>query len=383
MVVGKTGITIAQVAFLGVGVTAAALLLPLPPPVLGAAAAALVLEIIVVTGFVLIQRDGAVRRVVSLLRRWSWHTVADRVQGLVALDDLARGVLSPTPGTVHGLDRSASARMGHRKRRGLSDPPVARIADLVADGAVHRRRRIAVSFLAFSVPARLGVLEGGYMAVFAALGLASGGGLSLALVRRLRLIVWSLLGVAVLLVHRATAARRADAIMARSAAVPGLVTVPRELTDVRRSFLLLVLRLSIARPWLTVALSIALAMISLAYARMALTFETSSVRLLPQNRVYVQRFQHYLQEFGDLNDIVIVVESPDIERSKDYAERLADELARPPLSVARVNYRIDPERFGGRALLYLSTDELADLRDGWPSTTSSSRSMPPGRRSLG
>ena len=131
----------------------------------------------------------------------------------------------------------------------------------------------------------------------------------------------------------------------------------------RRSLLLLVLRLSIARPWLTVALSIAVAMISLAYARMALTFETSSVRLLPQNRVYVQRFQHYLQEFGDLNDIVIVVESPDIERSKDYAERLADELARPPLSVARVNYRIDPERFGGRALLYLSTDELADLRD--------------------
>ena len=227
MVVGKTGITIAQVAFLGVGVTAAALLLPLPPPVLGAAAAALVLEIIAVTGFVLIQRDGAVRRVVSLLRRWSWHTVADRVQGLVALDDSLAAFYRRRPGrftaliALHLLAWVIGSVEVYLILRWLGFAiswPTALFIDAAGS---------AVSFLAFSVPARLGVLEGGYMAVFAALGLASGGGLSLALVRRLRLIVWSLLGVAVLLVHRATAARRADAIMARSAAVPGLVTVPR------------------------------------------------------------------------------------------------------------------------------------------------------------
>src|SRR5262245_14793946 len=127
--------------------------------------------------------------------------------------------------------------------------------------------------------------------------------------------------------------------------------------------LLPILRLSIARPSLTVALSLALAVIGLVYARTTMTFETSSVRLLPPHRVYVQQFEHYRQEFGELDDIVIVVKSEDIERSKDYAARLADELGRPPSSVRRVTYRIDPERFGGRALLYLSTDQLADLRD--------------------
>src|SRR5262249_36144130 len=97
MVVGKTGITIAQVAFLGLGVTAALLLVPLPPVVLGAAAVALVLEIIAVTGFVLIQREGAVRRVVSLLRGWSWHTSADRLQGLIPLDDSLAGFYGRRP----------------------------------------------------------------------------------------------------------------------------------------------------------------------------------------------------------------------------------------------------------------------------------------------
>jgi hopanoid biosynthesis associated RND transporter like protein HpnN len=127
--------------------------------------------------------------------------------------------------------------------------------------------------------------------------------------------------------------------------------------------LAVLLRLSTARPWATIALCLALAGGALLYTAKALSFETSSVRLLPQSRVYVQEFQRYLGEFGELNDIVIVVESEDIEQAKEYAARLADELTRPPLSVARATYRIDPDRFGGRALLYLSTEQLADLRD--------------------
>jgi len=131
----------------------------------------------------------------------------------------------------------------------------------------------------------------------------------------------------------------------------------------KRSLSLLLLRLSIARPWLTVTLSLALAAIGIIYARTALTFETSSVRLLPPHRAYVEQIKHDQQEFADLDDIVIVIESKDIERSKDYAARLAKELGRLPSSIGRVTYRIDPERLEGRALLYLSTEELADLRD--------------------
>lgn len=127
--------------------------------------------------------------------------------------------------------------------------------------------------------------------------------------------------------------------------------------------LLALLQLSIARPALTVALGLVAAAAAVVHAGGALTFETSSVRLLPPHRVYVQQFDRYLQEFGELNDIVVVVESNAPEQAKDYAARLANLLTAPPLRAARVTYRIDPDRFAGRALLYLSLERLTALRD--------------------
>ena len=122
-------------------------------------------------------------------------------------------------------------------------------------------------------------------------------------------------------------------------------------------------RWATVRPWLTIAVCLALAGVGLFYTARRLTFQTSSVELLPPERVYVERFKQYLADFGELNDIVIVVEAPQVEQAKVFAGRLAGELTGPPLNVSRVTYRIDPERFAGRALLYLSTDQLAELRD--------------------
>ena len=124
-----------------------------------------------------------------------------------------------------------------------------------------------------------------------------------------------------------------------------------------------VVRGATARPALTIALCLLLAALGLVYTARTLTFQTSSVELLPPDRVYVQRFKHYLRDFGELNDIVIVIEASQIEHAESFATRLADELRRPPLSAPRVTYRVDPEAFGGRALLYMTTDQLADLRD--------------------
>ena len=48
----------------------------------------------------------------------------------------------------------------------------------------------AVKFFSFMVPASLGALEGGNVAIFAAFGLGGAVGLTYSLVRRLREIVW-------------------------------------------------------------------------------------------------------------------------------------------------------------------------------------------------
>jgi glycosyltransferase 2 family protein len=53
----------------------------------------------------------------------------------------------------------------------------------------------AVKFASFMVPASLGALEGGNVAIFAAFGLGGSAGLSYTLVRRLREIVWTVVGL--------------------------------------------------------------------------------------------------------------------------------------------------------------------------------------------
>ncbi|HEY7518839.1 MAG TPA: lysylphosphatidylglycerol synthase transmembrane domain-containing protein [Methylomirabilota bacterium] len=209
--VGKTGITIAQVLFLGVGLAVALSCLEPSPLVLTAAFVALALEAMAVAAFVLVQCAGVVGRTLRLLRRWAWHAAADRLQDLVRLDH--------SLATFYGRRRGRFATcvalhlaawivgslevylVLHWLGVGVSFPMA-----LFIDAAGS-----AISFVGFAVPARLGVLEGGYMSVFAALGLASGVGLSFALIRRLRLLVWSLLGVVVLMAYQATATPRASA----------------------------------------------------------------------------------------------------------------------------------------------------------------------------
>jgi hopanoid biosynthesis associated RND transporter like protein HpnN len=121
-------------------------------------------------------------------------------------------------------------------------------------------------------------------------------------------------------------------------------------------------RAATARPVLTIALSLALAAVGALYTAKALTFQTSAVQLLPPDRLYVQRFQQALQEFGELNDIVVVVQAPSLPRAQDYADRLAADIRALP-GAGRVAHRIDPDLFKGQALLYLSTERLAELRD--------------------
>src|SRR5213083_951457 len=123
-----------------------------------------------------------------------------------------------------------------------------------------------------------------------------------------------------------------------------------------------VVRVATIRPALTIAVGLALALAALVFAGHALTFQSSSVQLLPPHHLYVQRFKEHLRDFGDLNDIVIAIEAPSVPRAQVYADRLASEIKRLP-SAGRVAYRVDPELFAGQALLYLSTEQLADLAD--------------------
>src|SRR5262245_26099692 len=122
-------------------------------------------------------------------------------------------------------------------------------------------------------------------------------------------------------------------------------------------------RLSSRHAWLTVILSLVLAAIGIAYTFHALTFTTSGRDVLPQSAGSVRRYVEHAREFGELEDIVVVVEARTFEAAKAYASRLVQELRASPVKFQRVAYRIDPKRFEGRQLLYVSTEKLQEIRD--------------------
>lgn len=123
-----------------------------------------------------------------------------------------------------------------------------------------------------------------------------------------------------------------------------------------------VVRGSTRRPLLTVVLATALAAIAVIYTLQELSFVTEHLSLLPQRARYVALLREYQGDFGELNDIIAVVESPSPQLSRDYAVRLQAEI-KQRLPSAVVRYRVDPGWIERRGLLYLSVDDLKRLRD--------------------
>jgi uncharacterized protein len=122
-------------------------------------------------------------------------------------------------------------------------------------------------------------------------------------------------------------------------------------------------RAACARPTVTVLLSCLVAAVCVLYALHTLTLRTSTRSLLPQNERFVQRYAELDREFGELDDLAIVVAAPDPSEAKAYATRLVQELRRQKVPLRRIAYRVDPKQFEGRALLYLSTERLKEIRD--------------------
>src|SRR5215467_5315898 len=98
-------------------------------------------------------------------------------------------------------------------------------------------------------------------------------------------------------------------------------------------------RLSCARPILTVSLSVLFAIAGLLYTFHALTFKTSGRDVLPQSASYVKRYVEIAKEFGELEDFFFLIESPSFEFAKAYASRLVQQLRSSPLKFHRIVYR--------------------------------------------
>ena len=121
-----------------------------------------------------------------------------------------------------------------------------------------------------------------------------------------------------------------------------------------------VVQVCCARPALTVLVAFALAALGVGYAAHSLTIETSKFHLLPLHQRYATLYKDYAEDFGQLEDIVVVVQSPAVDTSTAYAARLAAVLRDGALGTARISYRVDARRMEAHALLYLPIATLQD-----------------------
>jgi uncharacterized protein (TIRG00374 family) len=200
VIVAKTTITIAQGLLLLVGLGCAWLLVPHESPLLRAMAWLLVVEVVAVGVFVLAQASGAVGEGgralagVPLLARLAGRVgrVGDALAHFYRSEP-ARLTLSIV---FHFLGWLVGALEAWLILNFLG------IEVSLVTATVIEAFSTAIRFATFMVPASVGALEGGHVAVFAALGLGASAGMSFSIVRRLREATWIGVGFLALAVAR-------------------------------------------------------------------------------------------------------------------------------------------------------------------------------------
>lgn len=198
VVVDKTAIVIGQGLFLVLGLGLGTVLVPVWNPVMSAMVVLLAVEALAVGGFVLVQLQGMAGRGGRLLDRFGLGPGADRQEKLDGLDRSLAGFYR------HHSDRLLSAVLFHFlawTAGSLENYLVLNFLGIpvsLLTAVVIESFGTAVKFASFMIPASLGVLEGGNVAIFAAFGLGGVVGLSYTLVRRLREAAWVVVGLVAL-----------------------------------------------------------------------------------------------------------------------------------------------------------------------------------------
>jgi hopanoid biosynthesis associated RND transporter like protein HpnN len=115
-------------------------------------------------------------------------------------------------------------------------------------------------------------------------------------------------------------------------------------------------------PLMVVLLSLAVAGVSIWAAATRLQYKTQRDDLVSPHKEYQQRWRDYLAEFGDDDDIVVVVKGADRPRMEKALEALAARVQARPDLFDRLFYKVDLRSLRNRALMFLSTEEIQSIR---------------------
>ncbi len=136
---------------------------------------------------------------------------------------------------------------------------------------------------------------------------------------------------------------------------------PGEANAIRRLLVALVSAVC-RRPALVLTVS-ALVVAASAYAASTrLQYKTQRDDLISPHKEAQQRWHKYLAEFGEDDDMVVVVRGGDRHRMEDALEALAARVRNRPELFDRLFYKVDLRPLHNRALLFLPTEEIEKIR---------------------
>jgi len=116
-------------------------------------------------------------------------------------------------------------------------------------------------------------------------------------------------------------------------------------------------------PFLVLLAALILSAVSVMYTKDNLEFLTGRDDLMPKNSTFHGNYRDYRQEFGDQEEIVIVIESDDPERADRFARELHADLLKKKDVFREVFYPGGLEFFRKNGLLFMPYEELHSLRE--------------------
>jgi hopanoid biosynthesis associated RND transporter like protein HpnN len=116
-------------------------------------------------------------------------------------------------------------------------------------------------------------------------------------------------------------------------------------------------------PWLVLLFTAATCGAAVWFTALKLTYQTQRNDLIGKNKDYYKRWQQYVDEFGDDDDMVVVVEGDDRARIIDALEHLAGAIEQRPELFDRLFYKADLRGLRNRALMFLPAEQIRQIQD--------------------
>jgi hypothetical protein len=94
-----------------------------------------------------------------------------------------------------------------------------------------------------------------------------------------------------------------------------------------------------------------------------LKFDTNRDNLVGQNEKYQHAFLAYKKEFPQQDDLAVVVESENLEKNRQFIERLGAKVLAQPAYFTNVIFNNDLKMLGRKALLFVPEPDLVELHN--------------------